>query len=95
MELPSLMQAAGLLGVSGYIVGFASLQLRLIDGNSKLFCVISIINASLVLISLIEHFNLPSALIQVSWIVIGIGGLTIRLMRDERETGSFKSRRHR
>lgn len=81
MEIPSLMQAIGLIGVTGYIMGFASLQLGLIDGNGRFFAFISVINASLVLISLMEQFNLPAAIIQVCWITFGLIGLTIKTIR--------------
>jgi len=89
MDSPSFMQALGFLGVAGYISCFASLQFGLIDGNGRLFAMMSIINASLVLVSLMEQFNLPAAIIQISWITFGLVGLilkTIRLHRgrDER-----------
>ena len=84
METPSLMQAIGLIGVAGYISCFASLQLGIIDGNGRIFTLLSIINASLVLISLIEHFNLPAVIIQVTWITFGIIGLTLKTVRHYR-----------
>ncbi len=84
MESTSLMQAFGLLGVAGYISCFASLQLGLIDGNGRLFTILSIINASLVLVSLMEHFNLPAAIVQVTWITFGIIGLTVKTVKLRR-----------
>ena len=83
MEVPSLMQAIGLIGVTGYIFGFASLQLGLIDGNGRFFAFISVVNASFVLISLMEHFNLPAVIIQVCWITFGLIGITIKTIRHK------------
>ena len=81
MESPSLMQAFGLIGVVGYIGCFASLQLGLIDGNGRFFAMMSVINASLVLVSLMEQFNLPAAIIQISWITFGLIGLTLKTIK--------------
>lgn len=81
MESLSLIQLAGLFGFFGYMAGFAAQQFSVIDGNSKAYSIINVVSASLVLVSLTEHFNLASALIQVSWIAIGIIGLTLRMMR--------------
>ncbi len=81
MDSPSLMQALGLLGVAGYISCFVSLQLDLIDGNGRFFTLMNVINASLVLVSLMEHFNLSAAIIQVCWITFGLIGLTLKTIR--------------
>ena len=92
METPSFMQAIGLIGVAGYISCFASLQLGIIDGNGRIFTLLSIINASLVLISLIEHFNLPAVIIQITWITFGVIGLTLKTIRhyqEPKETGQL------
>lgn len=86
MESLSLIQFVGLVGFLGYMTGFAGQQFGIIDGNGKAYSIINIISASLVLASLMEHFNLASALIQVSWIMIGTGGLIIRLIRSNRKT---------
>lgn len=91
----SLFQCIGVAGFIGYISGFAGLQFGLIDGNSRVYCLISIASASLVLIGLMEHFNLASALIQVSWIVIGVSGLVLRSVRRRKEQADINHRRHR
>ncbi len=75
METLSLMQLFGLVGFATYIGGFSAIQFGALDGNSRLYSVISVTAASLVLMSLLEHFNLASALIQISWITIGVGGI--------------------
>ena len=83
MEIFSFVQILGLAGFIGYMAGFAGQQFGLIDGNSKTYSLINVGSASLVLLSLMEHFNLASALIQISWIAIGLGGLAIRSIRTK------------
>lgn len=81
METITPIQLIGIAGFVGYMAGFAGQQFGIIDGNSKAFSIINIISASLVLVSLTEHFNLASAMIQVSWITIGLIGLTLKAQR--------------
>ena len=71
-------QALGVLGFLGYLFAFAGLQFGFIDGNGRTYCLLNIVSATLVLISLYDAFNLASALIQISWITIGLGGLALR-----------------
>ena len=78
METISFFQIIGLIGVAGYVSTFAALQLGQIDGNSRLYSFANILNATLVLISLSEHFNLASALIQIFWILFGAVGLALK-----------------
>lgn len=76
--IDEVFRFAGVLGFLAYISGFAALQLQFINGSGFKYTMINIIAASLVLISLIADFNLASALIQVSWICIGLIGLAKR-----------------
>ncbi|MEP4197743.1 MAG: hypothetical protein ABJL99_19130 [Aliishimia sp.] len=77
----SMPQLIGLGGFLIYIVFFAGLQWGWLDGNSIAFCLGNILAASLVAISLTADFNLASALIQGSWIMIGLTGLILRWLR--------------
>lgn len=77
-DAASLYQIIGLAGFLAYMAGFAGLQLGWLDGNGSTYVWTNIIGASLVLISLTHAFNLASALIQISWIVIGVAGLVRR-----------------
>lgn len=78
-------QLAGLIGFALYIFSFSGLQFGWINGNSVCYSVSNIAAASFVAISLIADFNLASALIQGSWIVIGMAGLALRLRRPARQ----------
>ena len=69
---------AGVFGFVTYFASFGSVQLGKLDGNSALYSIANIVAATLVGISLLENFNLASALIQISWVLIGITGLTLR-----------------
>ncbi|MFT5799491.1 MAG: hypothetical protein ACI84R_003568 [Candidatus Azotimanducaceae bacterium] len=69
------------MGVAGficYIVAFGSVQIGKLDGNSTAYSLINVVAASLVAMSLFAEFNLASALIQSSWILIGVTGLALR-----------------
>lgn len=69
------LQTIGVLGFVFYITAFGSVQFGVLDGNSVAYTCLNILAASLVAISLFAEFNLSSALIQASWILIGLGGL--------------------
>ena len=73
------LRMIGVLGFLFYIGGFAVLQLEFLDGRGIAYSVVNILAATLVLISLAGEFNLASAMIQASWITIGLSGLALRL----------------
>ena len=72
-------QLAGVGGFFVYITVFAAQQLNALSGNSIAFSLGNVLAASLVAISLTTDFNLASALIQGSWIIIGLIGLALRV----------------
>ena len=74
-------QSIGVAGFIFYIASFGAVQLGLMDGNRFTFTLLNILAACLVGISLFADFNLASALIQGSWILIGLIGLTLRFCR--------------
>ncbi len=65
----------GLLGVGFYVFSYGALQFGKIDGNSLRYCALNGLAASLVLISLLNDFNLASAIIQIVWITVSLCGL--------------------
>ena len=78
----ALLQLIGVVGFLGYIGGFALLQINAISSDGMAFSIINIFAAFCVLISLIGAFNLASLLIQLSYIVIGLAGIIVRLRTD-------------
>lgn len=70
-----VLNAVGLAGVALYLGSYTLLQAGILRGNSYTYAILNLCASSLVLISLIVAFNLPSALIQISWIVISLMGI--------------------
>ncbi len=71
-------QIVGVIGSVCYIGAFGMVQIGLMDGNSMAYSLVNIVTAGLVCISLLAEFNIATALIQGSWIVIGTIGLVLR-----------------
>lgn len=70
--------AIGLAGFAAYVAAYGLLQLGRIDGNGVAYTLLNIVAAGLVLVSLLEDFNLASVLIQVTWITLGLVGIVLR-----------------
>lgn len=74
--LPSVFfEIAGFAGVLIYLGSYAALQIGLIRGAGYLYSILNLTAATLVLLSLANQFNLWSAIIQVSWMLISIVGV--------------------
>ena len=65
----------GFVGVFFYLSSYALLNMNRIDGNGNNYKAMNLVAAVCVAISLLEHFNAPSMVIQVVWIVISIFGI--------------------
>ncbi len=76
------LEFAGVCGFLVYFLAFSSVQFSLLNGNSAAYSLLNVVAASLVSVSLMAEFNLSSALIQTSWIAIGLIGLTLRGLRS-------------
>lgn len=74
-------ETVGVAGFVCYIAAFGAVQFGVMDGNRVPFTLLNILAACLVGISLTAEFNLASALIQGSWVVIGMIGLIIRFCK--------------
>lgn len=72
---PWVFDWSGYLGVALYLGSYAALQAGMIRGSSYIYALLNLLAATFVLISLSAAFNLSSALIQVFWIAISLGGL--------------------
>ncbi len=66
----------GILGVALYLGSYAALQFGLMRGRGYAYAAVNAAAAGCVLLSLVQDFNLSSALIQVSWITISIIGIS-------------------
>ena len=70
-----LYNAIGLTGTFIYLISYFLLMNRKIDGNGTKYIIMNGVAAFFVLISLLEHWNLPSFVIQSCWIVFSAVGL--------------------
>lgn len=75
-------QLTGLAGFVIYIYAFGAVQFGWLNGNSAAYSLANVLAATCVAISLTADFNLASALIQGSWIVVGLTGLVLRLKKS-------------
>lgn len=91
MELLSLISKSrisdfgdlfGVLGVTIYLASYFALQIGLIRGQGFLYPFLNILAAGLVLYSLQTNFNLSSALIQISFIMISAIGILRNWLSD-------------
>lgn len=86
----SQLQLAGLVGVALYLGSYAALQTGFLRGNGYAYAALNLAASSLVLISLFQDFNLSSALIQISWILIStVGMMRLWILRN---SNSFTTR---
>ena len=82
-------QIVGVFGFLVYLLAFGGVQFGVLNGNGAVYSLYNVIAAVLVSVSLIAEFNLSSALIQGSWIVIGLIGLARRSsVWPERRSGT-------
>ena len=77
----SLYEILGLAGVVFYLGSYAALQFDCIDAKGFAYPTLNFLAASLVLLSLMENYNFPSLLIQVSWITISLYGISKLLFK--------------
>lgn len=94
LEYLSTQSAAQLIGIFGffvYLASFAAVQVGRLSGNGMTFSAANVVAAICVGISLTVDFNLASALIQGSWIVVGVTGIALRLRMQARAARFRKS----
>lgn len=85
-------QITGVIGTVIYISSYFLVQINWIKAPGYSYCILNIIAASLVGISLLFEFNLASALIQASWILISIVGIT-KLVYNKKSERKRRRRR--
>ena len=69
-----IFQLIGLLGMICIVAAYFLLQIGRINSETLAYQTINLIGAILLIISLLEHFNLGSFLIEVFWIFITFFG---------------------
>jgi len=83
-QTEQLLNTAGLAGAVLYLGSYALLQFGLLRGSSYTYAILNLCASSLVLLSLMVAFNLSSAIIQSSWIIISVVGIMRLMWLDSR-----------
>ena len=78
LDAETLCRALGLVGFSLYVIAFTGLGTGRLSSEQPLYFVIVLTAASSVLASLWVDFNLPSALIQIFYVIVSITAIFIR-----------------
>jgi hypothetical protein len=81
---PFVVNVIGVIGFSLYVMNYCLLTFHRLTSHSKLYFVINLMAASMVLIGLTHSFNLAAALIQLFWIVISTTAIIVRLRQSKR-----------
>lgn len=76
----SFIDMIGILGFCIYLINYSLVTFQKIDSRGVAFFMTNIVAAVCVLASLMQSFNLASALIQIFWICLGIIAITLRLL---------------
>ena len=71
----SLFTIIGMVGVAFAIGGYGATQLRIINSDMWQFPASNLICCTLVMVSLIDRWNLPSFILQMAYAVISLIGL--------------------
>jgi hypothetical protein len=81
---PFVVNVISVIGFSLYVMNYCLLTFHRLTSHSKLYFVINLMAASMVLIGLTHSFNLAAALIQLFWIVISTTAIIVRLRQSKR-----------
>ncbi len=76
---PIVFEYIGIAGFALYVMNYALLTLRCLNGNCIVYFIVNLAASSFVLISLMNTFNLASAMIQVFWVLMSLIGIAMRL----------------
>ncbi|WP_275862757.1 hypothetical protein [Vibrio sp. CAU 1672] len=85
MEDLDLYNIVGLLGASLYLLSYLLLNTQKLSGDSLNYIAMNMAAAICVSISLLEYYNLPSLIIQLSWVVISIIGIYNCLSKNRQD----------
>jgi hypothetical protein len=70
----SIYTIIGLFGVAAYVSAYALLQLDRLKSDDNLYLLLNGLGSALILVSLLDAFNLPSFITQALWLVFTIIG---------------------
>ncbi|MDX1900387.1 MAG: hypothetical protein SFW66_00105 [Gammaproteobacteria bacterium] len=79
--LYQISDKVGLLGVACILIAYFLISTAYVKSNSLKYQLLNFTGAWLILYSLYFHWNLPSVVIEVAWILISIIGI-VRALRS-------------
>jgi predicted membrane protein len=85
----SLIDLIGILGVIIIIIGYMLLQLEKIDAKDLSFSILNTLGALLIIISLLYAWNLPSFIMEFTWMMISLYGI-FKYFRKNKEENTVK-----
>lgn len=83
----SLYDLIGNVGVIFIIVAYLLLQLNKISSDDIRYSIMNLLGAALVIISLIENFNISAFVIEAFWVAISLIGI-LKFLKRKRERSS-------
>jgi predicted membrane protein len=86
----SLTDLIGILGVIIIIIGYMLLQLEKMDSKDLSFSVLNTLGALLIIISLLYAWNLPSFIMEFTWMMISIYGIFKYYSKKRKEENAVK-----
>lgn len=78
----------GLVGVALVLLSYFGLQAGKMRGDGIIYQSMNLVGALLILLSLVNDFNLSAAVVELSWVVITLYGM-IRAHRVRRERSVY------
>lgn len=76
---------AGFIGVVLVLLAYFLLQLGRMQSNAIVFSAINAVGSALIILSLLQSFNLSAFVIEVCWLLISLYGVTISTLARTRE----------
>jgi len=90
---PEVYDAIGIAGFGLYVLNYSLLTFHKVHSQQAGYFALNWLAASMVLIGLINAFNLAAALIQIFWIAISTVGMIIRLRKKPDPATPFETSR--
>lgn len=75
ISIASAADTVGLVGVIIILISYYLLNVGKVNANDMSYLWLNIVGSALVLMSLFVHWNLPSVVIEVAWILISFIGM--------------------
>ena len=71
----NLYDVAGIIGAAMILTAFAGVQTRRLDPHGPRALLLNLTGPALVLVSLIDRFNVAALILQIAWMGVALHGL--------------------